>query len=279
MSEGRMIAHPLLSCDMGDGEICSVSKWKQLQIYKSSINISSFRNTSWLAKQIQQFLSSLQLSSAVNSTDTWRGDFLIITLLNMSLTQPRPLRDIVLPSSFSWEVDSKLFFNVSFILMHKGITWHHVLSIWRRSNLNFRWWSMCLSMPLFKYCKLMPVVYSIAGDFTQKSSVRQSISLMFKTDPVMTSLSRAKGRDACMMKVRDTGHHDCMHNKPLKNIQQSLCVLGFCEQGWQGNRPLCGRRMTENIFREQVTKQACRNLGLEMKTIWGGLMFQSQHQD
>ncbi len=103
-----MIAHPLLSSDMRDrkikgGEICSVSKWKQRQIYKSLINISSFR-TSFLANQIQLSISSFQHSSAVNSTDIWHGDFFITcckTYLEYSPTRSQ--------SGFSWELDFKLF--------------------------------------------------------------------------------------------------------------------------------------------------------------------------
>lgn len=102
-----MIAHPLLSSDMRDrkikgGEICSVSKWKQRQIYKSLINISSFRNTSFLANQIQRSVSSFQHSSAVNSADIWHSPC-CKTYLAYGPTRSQML------SGFSWELDSKLF--------------------------------------------------------------------------------------------------------------------------------------------------------------------------
>lgn len=78
-----------------------------------------------------------------------------------------------------------------------------------------------------------------------------------------------------MMKARDTGHRDCTHNKPLKNFQQSL----VCWVSVSRDDRKTARCVTENIFREQVTKQACRNLGFEMKTSLGEEMFQPQHQD
>lgn len=100
-----MIAHPLLSSDIRDrkikgGEICSVSKWKQRQIYESLINISSFRNTSFLANHIQQSRLCRELYWHL----TW---WLFYHSALEHITHSVP--DTKLVSGFSWEVDSKLF--------------------------------------------------------------------------------------------------------------------------------------------------------------------------
>lgn len=135
-----MIAHPLLSSDMRDrkikgGEICSVSKWKQRQIYKSLINISSFRNTRFLANQIQWSITSFQHISAMNSTDIWHGDFHHCAVKHISHAVPPAPRcwaalvESLILSCFP-AVYTQKYHKHHFILKRKASTMYFMLTLY-----------------------------------------------------------------------------------------------------------------------------------------------------